>query len=260
MKAELAVEMLGPEAAPPLVLVHGWGLNCGAFVRLAERLQSSHRLYLVDLPGHGTNAVVEPGTTLADWAAAVRRVVPAPADWLGWSLGGSVALRAALDAPAAVRRLTLVSSTPRFLVADDWPHAQQPAALQRVADGLRTDYARTVRDFLALQALGDEHARATVRHLSEALAARPAPAALALTRGLDLLRDTDLRGEVPALRPPLTVIMGRMDRLTPPAAGEWLARHAPHGHCVVMAKAAHAPFISHPDEFVAVWRDAQVAA
>jgi pimeloyl-[acyl-carrier protein] methyl ester esterase len=247
--SKLAVEVLGH--GPPLVMLHGWALNSGVFLHVVDALAARHTLHLVDLPGHGANATVMPGTALADWAAAVRAVVPAPAAWLGWSLGGVVALRAALDAPDEVSALTLVASTPRFLTASDWPAAQAPAAVERVAQGLATDYARTVRDFLALQVLGDEHAQGSLRELKAALGARPAPSAAALSVGLEILRDTDLRAEVPTLHVPLLAVMGRMDRLTPPAAGEWLADHALHGRCVVMPKVAHAPFMSHPEAFLA---------
>ena len=47
-----------------------------------------------------------------------------PASLVGWSLGGLAAMRWALDAPASLKSLTLVASSPCFVQRADWPHAQ----------------------------------------------------------------------------------------------------------------------------------------
>jgi pimeloyl-[acyl-carrier protein] methyl ester esterase len=242
---------------PDLVLLHGWGLHGECWGEALEVLQARFRVTRLDLPGHGRSATSEVAPTLDAWAAAALAVAPPRAHWLGWSLGGMVALAAALAAPTRVAKLVTVATTPRFLQAPGWPAAQAPAALERVMAGLATDYRRTVDDFLALQVLGSERAQATLRELKRRAAAifdsapgaRGEPSAAALQGGLAILRDADLRADVPRLVPSLLAIMGRLDRLTPQAAGEWLAAHAPAGRALVMPRAAHAPFLSHPAEF-----------
>ena len=64
-----------------------------------------------------------------------------------------------------------------------------------------------------------------------------------------MLHATDLRAAAAALAVPLLGISGTMDRLTPAAALEWLCHAVPDGRHLAIAKAAHAPFLSHPDEF-----------
>ncbi len=65
--------------------------------------------------------------------ARVRIAAATPrALWLGWSLGGLVALRAALDYPANVRGLVMIASSPRFVSAPDWPHGVAADCVRRV--------------------------------------------------------------------------------------------------------------------------------
>src|SRR5690606_40237197 len=79
-------------------------------------------------------SLLVPYTTLfrSDLEDAVARIadrVPR-AIWLGWSLGGLVALHAALDRPAQVRGLAMLCATPRFVAAPDWPHAMPAETLR----------------------------------------------------------------------------------------------------------------------------------
>jgi pimeloyl-[acyl-carrier protein] methyl ester esterase len=54
---------------------------------------------------------------------------------------------------------------------------------------------------------------------------------------------------VPQIALPTLVIAGGRDTLTPPAASEWLAKALPAARLVRIAGAAHAPFLSHRDDF-----------
>ncbi len=62
------------------------------------------------LPGHGWRPC-PPGTSVQTVAAEIAAKLPAGGDLLGYSLGGRVALQTALDHPAKVQRLVLISST-----------------------------------------------------------------------------------------------------------------------------------------------------
>lgn len=237
-------------SGPDLVLLHGWGLHGGIFAPLVERLAARFRTHAVDLPGHGHSRIAGPHR-LDRWTDAVRGAVPAQAVWLGWSLGALVALKAALEAPAAVQRLVLVAATPRFTTAPDWPHAQEPALLDRFAEALTQDFRRTVQDFLTLQSLGDADARAQVRALRPLLFTHGDPDPAVLAGGLEILRDTDLRPELGRIDTPALVVTGARDRLTPPAAAQALAAGLAHGSVEIIPGVAHTPFLASPDFFAA---------
>jgi pimeloyl-[acyl-carrier protein] methyl ester esterase len=80
------------------------------------------------------------------------------------------------------------------------------------------------------------------------LSARPLPDLTALEEGLRLLRETDLRDVLADVRQPTLVIHGDRDELVPFAAGEYLRRCLPHGALQAIPGAAHAPFVSAPDD------------
>ncbi|HSQ08844.1 MAG TPA: pimeloyl-ACP methyl ester esterase BioH [Chromatiaceae bacterium] len=229
-----------------LVLLHGWGMNAAVWEGLPGPLMEAATL--IELPGHGSCGLPERATDLAAWADACLAAAPERAVWLGWSLGGLVALAAALRAPQRVAGLILMTATPRFVQAPDWPAAMAWATLNQFHDGLLADPAGTLDRFLALQVRGSAAARETLRTLRRELAARPAPDPRALALGLDLLRDCDLRGRLGELTCPSLWLFGSHDTLVPAAVAPAVGALLPEARVEVIRGAAHAPFLSHPEE------------
>jgi len=99
---------------PPLVLVHGLGGTIENWRALAPPLASRHRVIVPDLPGHGGSAPLPEARDVDALAEAVLGVADAEATrgavWIGHSLGGVVALRAAVLRPDAVRGLVLAAA------------------------------------------------------------------------------------------------------------------------------------------------------
>jgi pimeloyl-[acyl-carrier protein] methyl ester esterase len=236
-------------SGPDLLLVHGWGLHGGVWDTLVPGLASHYRVTRVDLPGHGLSRAISMPATLSHVARLVLEVAPADAVWLGWSLGGMVAMRAALDAPRRLGGLILSNTTPRFVTAADWAPAMPPEQLRGFAASLGQDYRETLQQFLSLQVRGDEAARGSLRELRETLFARGEPDTASLATGLELLGASDLRDELKALMLPTLVIAGGYDRLTPPGASEALIELIPGAGLQLIPKSAHAPFISHARDF-----------
>nr|AKJ87273.1 hypothetical protein [uncultured organism] len=238
------IETLG--AGPALALIHGWAMHGGLFAPLVDRLAARYTLHLVDLPGHG-HACAD-ATALEPVAIAAELVARVPdAVWLGWSLGGQFALRAALDHPGRVRGLVMVASSPRFVRGDDWAHGVDAQVFRDFAALLQHDYRATLEGFLALEALGSTTARDDLRSLKAQAFARGEPAQRALLEGLGLLDRLDLRAELPGLQVPSLWISGRRDRLVPAGAMPAAAALAPDARSVVIADAGHAPFLNAAD-------------
>lgn len=235
---------------PDLVMLHGWGLHGGLFGPSLEPLASRFRLHLVDLPGHGRSPMLTGDYNLERVAEAVANEVPSNAVWLGWSLGGRIALSAAA-AGAAISQLILVGTNPCFSQKPDWPHAMPGPELEQFAASLRDNYRATLQRFLAVQSRGSTQAREELRSLRESLFAHGEPDPQALAGGLEILRHTDLRPALPAITQPTLVLHGERDTLAPLAAAEYTAAHLPHVSLKVIDGAGHAPFLSHPEQFLA---------
>ncbi|MFC0227767.1 pimeloyl-ACP methyl ester esterase BioH [Serratia aquatilis] len=230
-----------------LVLLHGWGLNAEVWGCMLERLAPHFRLHLVDLPGYGRSQGFG-AISLQQMADALLAVAPARAYWLGWSLGGLVAGQIAHMQPERVAGLITVASSPCFTAKEPWPGIR-PEVLSGFQQQLSHDFKRTVERFLALQTLGTESARQDARLLKTVVLNQPMPSVEVLNGGLEMLRTEDQRQLLVALTMPVLRIYGYLDGLVPRKVATLLDELWPQSSSIVIAKAAHAPFISHPDEF-----------
>lgn len=238
------------EHGPDLVLIHGWAMHVGIFAPLLDALAGRYRLHLVDLPGHGRSRDDHSRLELAAVGDAIAARVP-NAIWLGWSLGGLVALSAAARLPRAVRGLVMLCASPRFVEASDWPHGVALRVFSDFEQGLRQDYRATIDRFLALEVHGSEHRRDELRALREQVFAHGEPRPEALRDGLHLLEHSDLRAALPALDVPSLWLTGRRDRLVDWQAMRDAAACCRDAHSLCIAGAGHAPFLTHAAEVAA---------
>ncbi len=243
------------------VFLHGWGLSGAIWAEAVATLCAENSLAGTpahhsarDLPGYGASLNVMPYTAEA-LADALAASIAAPVNLVGWSMGGMVALALAARHPDKVARLVLVASSPAFAARDDWPHGMAPEVLGEFARSLALDYRATLSRFLSLQARGGDAARAVIARLREQMRDQAEPNPEVLAAGLELLRAVDLRDQVERVRCPTLVVHGAHDTLCAPEAGAWLARHLPNAHLALHERASHAPFLSHPDWFVATLKE-----
>jgi pimeloyl-ACP methyl ester carboxylesterase len=98
---------------PTVVLVHGLGSRAEHWLPVARRLARQYRVVLVELPGHGSSGMPEP-FSLERATQALGQALDAesrePVILVGHSVGGLVAVSAALAQPQRVRGLVLVET------------------------------------------------------------------------------------------------------------------------------------------------------
>lgn len=235
-------------SGPDVALLHGWGLGSGVWEAVAEALAATCRVHRVSLAGYDGQPADD--LDFSTTAAALADRLPAGCTLCGWSLGGMLALSAAVQRPQRIGRLVLVSTSPRFVHDADWPHAQPPALLDTFRNAVAGDAKATLSRFVMLFNQGDEKAKTITRSLSPLLAG-PLPDTQTLLRGLSWLGDADLRNALTTICQPTLVIHGDKDLLMPIAAGTALAAALPNTRLQQFAGAAHAPFIADPAAFVA---------
>lgn len=104
---------------PVVVLIHGLGANHEDWRHVVPLLAEDHRVLAVDLPGFGKTPPLLRPTGVADYADAVWQAmdhagVNSLAAIVGHSMGGAVAIEAALRQPQRVARLCVLNSMPAF--------------------------------------------------------------------------------------------------------------------------------------------------
>lgn len=234
----------------PLVLLHGWAMSAAVFCEIVELLSADFRLLVPDLPGHGKsspaaqNDLAGISSILVRWLAAVAQ---APLGLLGWSLGGMLSLEIARQLVLPVDRLVLISTTPRFTLGDDWDLGLPPAQVRALARNLERRFEATLADFFTLAFAGEEidsERLLTIRRFAVKRSPLPDPAAACGL--LDVLAVQDQRAGLAAIQQPVLVLHGDQDRITPVAAGHYLAQALPQGNFNGFAGIGHGPFLSQP--------------
>jgi len=242
-----------PAASPPIVMLHGWGMNLRVFDLLRADL-AGFETWAVDLPGHGRSAWWPQAADFEVQRAAVSQILPARCVLLGWSFGAKLALAIAAATPPRVAALVLIAASPKFAQGEDWPHGMAAQALRAFDAVLAQDWQRTLQDFITLQLRGSRNAEQARALIEAALAEQGAPRREALLAGMALLHATDLRALAAAISQPALVISGLNDRVTPPSAAAWLAQHLPDARLLEVPRAGHAPMLSHHTEVAAAIR------
>lgn len=226
-------------------------MHGGIWGELPPSLAHGCQVHVVDLPGHGYSTALD-SVSLDSLCDAVEPAVAQGAILVGWSLGAQVALQLACTFPQRVAALVLIGATPCFVQAEGWLHGMPQARFDAFAAQLATDRDSTLQRFVALASLGSAAARAQAQRLQDLLALRPAPSLAALTGGLAVLRDADLRGKLAATQVPTWIIHGAADAVVPASAGEWLAERLAHSQLRVLHGSGHVPHLAQGERVASI--------
>lgn len=226
-----------------IVLAHGFTQTARSWSRIETLLAAQladTEIVAVDLPGHGEC------TAPADadlWASADHLVtVGGDAHYVGYSMGGRVALHAALQAPGRVRSLVLIGATAGI---DD--RGERDA--RRDADALLAERIETI----GVEAFVDEWLTNPLFAGLDAESARRADRLRNSAAGLAAsLRATGtgtqqpLWGRLPEITVPVLVLAGEHDAKFR-ALGERLTAGLPNATFEVIADAGHSVHLEQPE-------------
>ena len=209
-------------------------------------LASSHRVITVDLRGHGQTDRPAGPYTLDQMAEDVYglqgALAIAPADIVGLSLGGMVALALALRHSTGVRRLVLADTT------SEYPQAarEQFEERARIAEtqGLAPLVAGVPERWFTPEFIR-EHPE-TVAEIQSIVATNEPRAYAAACRAVGAV---DCAARLSALACPTLVIVGDQDPSTPPATARRLRRAIPGARLMVIEAASHLSNVGQPAAF-----------
>jgi 2-succinyl-6-hydroxy-2,4-cyclohexadiene-1-carboxylate synthase len=232
-----------PEAR--VVLVHGFTQTLAAWEPVAARLGARWRVLRVDLPGHGGSAAVRAGFAEA---AGLLGACGGRAAYVGYSLGGRLCLRLALDRPDLVRALVLLGASPG--IADPAARAERVAADEALAAGIERD---GVAGFLDRWLGGPLFATLPPERAgrAERLANTPAGLAAALRR-LGVGSQEPLWQRLAGLRCPTLLLAGALDARFAAVAEQMAEAIGGRARVALVPGAGHAAQLERPAEVAAL--------
>jgi pimeloyl-ACP methyl ester carboxylesterase len=206
--------------APTLVLLHAFGVSSQAWKDVVAHLDGFD-VVAPDMPGFGAADDHLQADSVHDYAAWLLKHLTGRGvgDFVlvGWSMGGKIALAAALQRPPGLKALILVAPSP--------PGPEPMAPGDRQAERQSFHDPKASREALK-SAAGDEIAKSPLDH---AVSQRLQASRSAFDFWLDIGSKEDLSAEVEGLDLPVLVLSGREDEhLGPDAVAKHLKPHLPH--------------------------------
>ena len=234
-----AFDWRGPDR---LVLVHGFTQTLRSWDRLTDDLAETFQVVRVDLPGHGGSSGVE--MDFAETAAAIGDA-GGVGTYVGYSMGGRLCLRLALDRPDVVRTLVLVGASPG--VADAGERTTRRAADDELADEIERIGTRAFLDRWLAQPMFST-LQADPADLRARLENPPAGLAGALRR-LGTGVQEPLWDRLGELEMPVLLVTGEEDARFCLLAEEMAAAIGSNAQVVALAGAGHAAHLERPAGF-----------
>jgi pimeloyl-ACP methyl ester carboxylesterase len=195
----------GSGEGTPLLLLHG-GIGGGEiFAALAPQLAAGRRVIVPDLQGHGRTAEIDrplrPEDLADDVAGLLAELGIERADVMGYSLGGEVAWRVAIQHPDRVRRLVVISASGR-----------RDGSFPDVVAAFDTFSAAEMAPLIEQTPFGQHYAR---------VAPRPEDWELHIARTEEMLKvDFDWTDEIAAIEAPTMLVFADSDSVMPDHVAE----------------------------------------
>ena len=211
-KTWTALAMQTRGSGTPMILLHGGVGSWTHWIRNIEALADRYRVIAFDLPGYGASPDVPAGIRPEDYiawvASAIRTVADGGCDLVGFSFGGALAARIAVQLGATVRRLSLLAPGGFGIpIGRSIPTAKMPSSGASVAERRAAVAANLGHwmlskrpppeaDVVDLQIANIERARFDSRIVS--------------------LRETMI-ADMPHIAAPVQLVWGELDRLAYPS-------------------------------------------
>jgi 2-succinyl-6-hydroxy-2,4-cyclohexadiene-1-carboxylate synthase len=235
--------------APALVLLHGFTQTRQSWRQTVGALDGRYtRTVSPDLPGHGQLSARRPAS-LAATLAYLAALVDVPHVLGGYSMGGRVALHAALARPRLVERLILVGASPGL--ATEAERAERRAADEALADRIEAIGVEAfAAEWAALPLWEGQPERVRAAANADRLRNTAGGLAAAL-RGLGTGALPSLWDRLGELSMPVTLVAGEHDAKFRDIA-ERMAERLPRPDVVVVEGTGHAPQLERPELVAAV--------
>lgn len=242
-------------SGPAVVALHGFAGDMSTWSGLVDELKQEYTVLLVDLLGHGaSDCPREPARysmerSVSDLMALLDHIGVSQAGWLGYSMGGRLALLAATTMPERAACLILEGASPGLTEPKE--RAERAKTDQALADFIEEKGAEAFVDYwerLPLFASQRDLPR-EIRTFIREQRLRQNPLGLANTlRGASAGVQTPVGERLSSLHIPALCIVGEKDDKFR-AIGEEMCKLLPDGRLSLIPGAGHCAHVERPHEF-----------
>jgi 2-succinyl-6-hydroxy-2,4-cyclohexadiene-1-carboxylate synthase len=230
-----------------LVLLHGFTQTGRSWQPIAHALAGRYRAVAPDLPGHGDFAWRRPASFAACDAYLRALGDGRPVTLAGYSMGGRIALHAALSLGGAVERLVLIGASPG--IADARERAARAAEDAALADRIEAVGVEAFVSEWGAQALFEGMPRGVAELVENDRLRNTAAGLAAALRGLGTGVMPPLWDRLGELALPVELVVGERDgRFRAIAERMSAGLRAPRVH--VVPRAGHATHLEAPEAVV----------
>lgn len=251
-------------AGEPLLLIHGFTGSIAAWgEEILDGLALAHQVVAVDLIGHGASDIspdserYRVGEVLQDLCQVLDALTLETARWLGYSMGGRIALAGAVQKPARVSSLILESASPG-LASENERRARRRAD-EALAEGiLRGGLEAFVDHWMGLPLFATQgKLPPQIRTATREFRMKNSPEALAAClRGNGTGAQPSFWEDLEGIRVPALLLAGEEDRKFTDISGR-MAEKMSGSELRVIPKAGHSIHLENPFAFLAAVRTFQ---
>ncbi|MDX2345484.1 MAG: alpha/beta fold hydrolase [Legionella sp.] len=216
-----------------LLLLHGWGFDHHIWSDFLPRLNQHYQIYQIDLPGFGET----PYMPWDQFKQQLFQQLPSQIALCGWSLGGLIATRLALEHPERCSHLINIASSPCFVALNHWPGIES-SQLDLFYQQLESNPDQILEQFIALQ---------MPKKLQSNINIPKTFNLKGLKNGLNILKNWEFRKTLHTLNMPTAYLFGRLDRIVPASTITTMQTNYPDFNYMLIQKTGHMPFLTHPD-------------
>jgi 2-succinyl-6-hydroxy-2,4-cyclohexadiene-1-carboxylate synthase len=232
---------------PTLVLLHGFTQTGASWDAVTAPLSETYRPLAPDIRGHGTASELVP-VDLEHVIEDISALAPDSFTLVGYSMGGRIALHAALELAPRVERLVLIGASPG--ISDPAARAARRAADERLAEQIeRWEIEQFARWWACNPVLADQPPEVAAVAHADRLRSAPAGLARAL-RGLGTGALPPLWGKLGELTAPTTLLVGERDQKFREIAATMAAEIA-QAQVAIVPRSGHAAHLEQPEQVAA---------
>ena len=244
--ADLALDHRLAGSGEPLLLIHGIGSTWRAWKPVLDRLEASHEVLAVDVPGFGRSAPLPPGTrpTIAAMSDALERAL----DAVGWDrphvAGNSMGGWLALELGRRGRASSVVAISPAGMWTEkERAYSRNSLRLQHLIATRIAPYA----DQITRTALGRTLVLGSVMSRPWRTDPEDAADALRLFAGAPGWESTleamtnDMPRELGSIDCPVRIVWGTRDTLLLPRQADRFVREIPDAELIRLSGLGHVP-------------------